>query len=245
MQKYFLYKTTGSMPLYSQVKEILIHDIKTGKYPVNEMIPSETELQEMFGVSRPTIRYAIDSLVSEGYVIKERPKGTRVLAPKIIENLNKITGFTQEMKERNIQYSIEKVEIQKILANDEICSKLEIPLNSTVFLLHRVYYIENEPLASINDYLPLELDLSMDSNIYKDSLYKYLEEKKNIIISQVHEDIQVGYADKSLAEELKMKNSDALLKRTRLSRDQNNRIIEYVVTHYRPDKYMYSVSFSR
>ena len=68
MEKIKLNQDAGSMPLYSQIKQIILNDIKNGVYRLNETIPTEKQLQEIFGVSRMTIRLAIDALVAEGYV---------------------------------------------------------------------------------------------------------------------------------------------------------------------------------
>lgn len=245
MQRYYLDKNPGSPPLYGQVAQILIQKIEDGTYPEDTYIPTEKELQEMFQVSRITIRQAINRLVNDGYVQKERAKGTRVLACKIVENMNYISSFHHEMEERGLSYHLEFVNISKRMSTFEISQNLQIEKGSEVYQLYRVYSVENQPLTVMIDYMPIELDLPMDVESYQGSLYAYFEKEKNIYITKVTDTISIAYATKKIAEFLKVKEKAPLLKRTRVSLDQNKRIIEYVVTYYRPDKYMYSVTFGK
>ena len=178
MEKIKLNQDAGSMPLYSQIKQIILNDIKNGVYRLNETIPTEKQLQEIFGVSRMTIRLAIDALVAEGYVVKERSKGTRVIYPKITESLNEVTNFSQEMRNKGIQYNIHSVEVTIVKAGEDIANALQIEEGVNVLRLHRVYYVNQEPLCSITSYLPAALNLSVDL------LYMNILNVKKVFVSQ-------------------------------------------------------------
>lgn len=239
MEKYILETGKGTSPLYAQVKEILLKEIKDGKY--KEKIPTEKELQEMFSVSRITIRQAVDELVAEGYLVRERAKGTRIIQKKISENMDSLRNFSNEMKSKNIQYQLHDLEIKVIKANAKVAEALEIAENSNVFYLRKVYYVEGAPFCSIYSYLPSYLNLSIDEEIYKKSLYEYLEREKNIIVSKSYEDIEVGFADENLGRELCIKPGSAVLFRSRRSFDQNGNHVEYSLSYYRAEKYKYSL----
>ena len=245
MEKIKLNQDAGSMPLYSQIKQIILNDIKNGVYRLNETIPTEKQLQEIFGVSRMTIRLAIDALVAEGYVVKERSKGTRVIYPKIKESLNEVTNFSQEMRNKGIQYNIHSVEVTIVKAGEDIANALQIEEGVNVLRLHRVYYVNQEPLCSITSYLPAALNLSVDENVYRSSLYEYLEREKGIRITSVYEDIEVGYAHAPISSELQVAEHTALLLRTRTSLDQSGKPVEYVRSYYRAEKYKYSLTFGK
>lgn len=90
--------TKGAMPLYLQIQEYLKAKIVNGGYAYGELIPSELELEKMFKVSRITIRQAIADLEKEGYVKRQRGKGTTVTySERIDESLCAIRSFTKEM----------------------------------------------------------------------------------------------------------------------------------------------------
>ena len=101
MKRYKLESGKGASPLYAQIKDILLSNIEEGIY--KDKIPTEKQLQELFQVSRITVRQAIDELVSDGYLVRERAKGTRIVKKKIAENLNSLCNFTNEMKKKNIK----------------------------------------------------------------------------------------------------------------------------------------------
>ena len=243
MYKYSLKHGKGENPLYAQVKDILLKNIEDGLY--NEKIPTEKELEVLFQVSRMTIRLAVDELVSEGYLIKERAKGTRILRRKITENLNSLSNFSHEMQEKNIDYTTHSIEVSIKKATAAIAEALGIEENSNVYLIHRVYYIDDEPFCSIYSHLPSRLNMSVDESIYTGSLYEYLEKEKGITVSKSYEDIEVSYADAVVSKELGIKKGDAVLSRTRRSFDQKGRHVEYTLSYYRPGKYKYSLVLTK
>ena len=243
MGKYSLKYGKGQNPLYAQVKEIILKNIKDGIYI--EKIPTERELEELFGVSRMTIRLAVDELVKEGYLLRERAKGTRILNRKISENINSLRNFSSEMKSKNIEYEIHKIEMTIIKADSTIAEALEIEENTNVYSLTRVYYTEGEPFCLIISYLPSELNLSVDESVYKKSLYDYLEREKGVIVTKSYEDIEVGFADDLVSKELKINIEDEVLFRTRKSFDQDNHHVEYTLSYYKPGKYKYSLVLTK
>ena len=75
------------IPLYFQLKSLILRDIQKGVYPIGMQIPTEMELQASFGVSRATIRHALNELVNEGWLERKASKGTFVSQPKKTRNV--------------------------------------------------------------------------------------------------------------------------------------------------------------
>ena len=71
------------IPLYFQLKELVLDEIKKGNYKEGDMIPTENEISEEFQISRTTVRQAITELVQEGWLYRVKSKGTFVTRPKI------------------------------------------------------------------------------------------------------------------------------------------------------------------
>ena len=87
------------IPLYFQLKSMLLDAIKRGDYPVDSMIPTEKELSEMFQISRTTVRQAITEMVQEGWLYRVKSKGTFVSRPKISQDfISRLTSFAEDMK---------------------------------------------------------------------------------------------------------------------------------------------------
>lgn len=116
----------------------MLSNIEEGIY--KDKIPTEKQLQELFQVSRITVRQAIDELVSDGYLVRERAKGTRIVKKKIAENLNSLCNFTNEMKKKNIPYVLHSVNMSVVKADKEIADALEIE-KERMFMNFIVYII--------------------------------------------------------------------------------------------------------
>ncbi len=74
------------IPLYFQLKTLIMDEIKNGTYKVGNPIPTEKELSETFQISRTTVQQAITELVQEGWLYRIKSKGTFVSQPKISQD---------------------------------------------------------------------------------------------------------------------------------------------------------------
>src|SRR5438105_13008663 len=88
------------LPRYYQLKEIMREKVRAGEWKPGDLIPSERELGEKYGISRMTARQAITDLVKEGLIYREQGKGTFVSQRKITPQLNQPTGFTEDIRAR-------------------------------------------------------------------------------------------------------------------------------------------------
>src|SRR5258708_22034678 len=91
------------VPRYHQLKEILRERIQSGEWKAGDLIPSERELSEQYGISRMTTRQAITDLVNEGVFFREQGRGTFVSHRKITQQLIRLTGFTEDISARGQQ----------------------------------------------------------------------------------------------------------------------------------------------
>ena len=235
----------GAASLYFQIKMQLLQDIEEKRYKNGEIIPSEKELGDIFCVSRTTIRLAINELVLEGYLTRQRGKGTTVKQPKIVEQLSGITSFTNEMLSKGVVPSTKKVIIKKEHASEETANALSIEKDSLVYCIYRVRCADDMPLVVFNTYLAGRLEMPLLKSLYKGSLYEFLSEQKGIEIVRIDENIEVGYPDNNVCSELKIASGVTVLLRTRISFDQNDEIVEYTKSYYRADKYRYSLQIKK
>lgn len=237
-------RSKDSKPLYLQIKDILKHKIITSEYPVGSTIPSENELEDMFSVSRMTIRQAVNELVNEGLLKKERGrgKGTIVLSNAIADKLSTVKSFTQKMSEQGLVLKNKQINISLVTPDETIKSALNLAPNEKVLRLNRIRMVNNDIIMYSISYLPESLNLPFDAEQYG-SLY-YLLASQNIHITHAEEYIEAMLSNVIVADALEISTNDAVLKRTRISKDQNNRSIEYTTTYYRSDKYKYVVELT-
>jgi len=237
-------RSKDSKPLYLQIKDILQQKIINNEYEVGSTIPSENELEEIFGVSRMTIRQAVTELVNEGLLRKERGrgKGTVVLSNAISDKLTTVKSFTRKMQDQGLILKNKKIDISFVKPDETIANALGIQVTDEVFCLSRIRMVNNDTIMYSVSYLPQFLNLSIDPEAYG-SLYHQLA-LQNIHVSHAEEFIEAKLANETISSALEIPLKDAVLKRTRISQDQFGRHIEYTITYYRSDKYKYVVELA-
>src|SRR5215472_9864244 len=135
------------VPRYHQLKEILREKIRSGEWKPGDIIPSERELSETYGISRMTARQAITDLVNEGLFYREQGKGTFVSQRKITQQLLHLTGFTEDIKARGQRPGTKVLSAETIPADEGTAEKLRIDPGTSVFRLRRLRIADGSPLA--------------------------------------------------------------------------------------------------
>ena len=120
MEEFKLDRNTP-VPLYYQLKQYLIGQVRSGKLKVGDMLPTEFELCEKFGVSRPTVRQAMSEMVAEGYLYRHKGKGTFVSKPKLEGRFfQKLQSYNVEMTQKGLEPATEVLNLKTVTANDEV-----------------------------------------------------------------------------------------------------------------------------
>ncbi len=231
----------ATVALYLQLSQLLARAIESGEFATGQIIPSETQLQEQYGVSRMTVRLAIGELVNKGYVERMRGIGTVVTYGKIEENLKRVISFSEEMQLHGISMQTSFCEIKPVAASEKVAANLNLAMNSTVYELTRVRCVNNRPLVYSITYLNVA-NLPLDTGLYSDSLYQLLRSQYNINITRAGDQLEATLADGVIAKYLEVAQGFPTFKRTRVAYDQYDRAIEYSVCYYPGDKYRYSVN---
>src|SRR5215471_6136578 len=135
------------VPRYHQLKEILREKIRAGELKPGDLIPSERELSETYGISRMTARQAITELVNEGVFYREQGKGTFVTRNKITQQLMRLTGFTEDIRSRGQLPSTKVLVAEMRPASEVVAEKLRISMGQLVFCIQRLRLADGEPLA--------------------------------------------------------------------------------------------------
>jgi len=163
-------------PLYYQLKSILLSKIRSEEWRVGEKIPIESDLITNYGISRSTVRHAIMSLVSEGYLRREKSKGTIIISSSGNRNfIGSLTSFTAEMDSKGIPHYSTTI-YQKIIAADSILArKLRVQQKSEVYYLKRLRYVNNLPFIYDEHYIPYYLVPKIEEKFQENtSLYSLL-----------------------------------------------------------------------
>lgn len=234
------------MTLYDRIKDDLLSKIKDGTYAEGQTIPSELELAELYGVSRPTIRQALQILVSEGYLEKRRRRGTVVTKPKVSQSFTMtISSFEDAMRLAGRLPKTNVLVFKREHANASVCENLCLPKGRDVFKLVRLRYADELPNVFVESYIPCDLYPGLDSYDFNvTSLYAAMDECGSPVMT-ARRRLEVVKANGSTAALLDVEVGDPLLLFHTVARDAEGTPVEYSIATYRGESNSFEVDVRR
>lgn len=236
----------GMMPKYYRVKEELKALIDQWKRQDGEPIPSERELIEQFGVSRITIRRAIDELVKEGFLYKVQGKGTYVEMDQENQNLINITSCTSEIQALGRTPSRKLIESSIVPCTVKQASDLKINSTDLLYYLDRIYFADDIAVNRTQTYLPYKLLPGIEAFDFScNSLYEILERQYKIKITRAHRTIEAVSAEQGIAESLDILPGTPVLLFQCLTYglvDEVETPVEQFSCYYRSDKFKFFIN---
>jgi GntR family transcriptional regulator len=171
-------------PLYHQIIENLRALIQSGQLTAGEMIPSEWELSDIYGVSRLTVRRAVDDLVRDGLLTRKHGVGTFVAHTTIAQIYPSELSFTRNMEQINCTPSSRVVSLKTLPAPTEVARHLDLEVGEEVFELVRIRLADGQPLMLETTYLSADRfpDLPQ-ADLATGSLYRFLSEHYRVDIT--------------------------------------------------------------
>ncbi|RLD11507.1 MAG: GntR family transcriptional regulator [Chlamydiae bacterium] len=236
---------SSPIPLHIQLEEQLRKLCELSEYKNGEFFPQEVSLAKRLGISRNTVRAAIDKLVYDGLLERKRGVGTKVIGKKLqTTKLGAWTSFTKEMQEQGIKVQTFEIHTTVEHANTETAKSLGIREGKKVVKLTRVRGYNDERVVIFNSWFHPRIDVKSDGDFSK-PLYSILEEKYDTIPFRSSEKITSVLATKEIAKILRIKKNLPLLKRERIVTDPGGRPFEYAINYYRGDRFTYSIEIER
>lgn len=227
-------------PLYLQLKNALVADIGAGHYKPHARLMSERELGEKFKVSRMTVRQALTEMIREGILYTQVGKGTYVSESKIKQELQTLTGFSQDMAARGTVASGQMLEARVIPATLMLAAIFAVPMNTEIVLLSRLRLSDGIPLAIEEAHILHRVCPGiLDYDFSKESLYNVLATRYNTILVRAEQTMEAGLATPEESELLKITSPSPVLRIERLSYNAQNTLVEYVKSAYRGDRYKF------
>jgi len=232
------------IPLYYQLKQYILEQIQSGHWSVGSTIPTEQQFCEIFGISRPTVRQAINEMVVEGHLNKWNRRVT-VASPKVHGSFFDIVqSFNVEMRKKNLTPKTHVLSLE-LRESEEAAKKLGLTDLSCIYL-RRLRLADNEPIVLGETYLPYHSMSALLSLDFTDiSLYETVEERYRIQISRVERVFEATLAGALESELLCVKKGSPICFVETVAYDQHDKPFEYSLARYRGDKNRFHVSISR
>lgn len=236
-----LFERESGKPLYLQLKNHLLQRIQQGEWQVGSHIPTEVEMKEEYGLSRATIRHALEELESEGYIERKKRFGTIVSHPRIKPELMKLTSFTEDILARGLVPGSKTLDVDFISPPSKVRAAFCLEPEEKVWLIRRLRSGNNEPFGLHDLYLPPTLQFSPRELSNMSSYYQLLDEKLGLKPAYATENLTASSASKEEAMLLNISKGDPVLVAWRNTYTAENQIIECVKILYRADRYEYSI----
>ncbi|MFE8701594.1 phosphonate metabolism transcriptional regulator PhnF [Cytobacillus sp. FJAT-54145] len=227
------------IPIYHQLEEYIRGQIENGTYPFDTTIPSERELAERFEISRMTVRQAINNLVNDGYLYREKGRGTFVNRRKVEQKLQAVTSFTEDMIERGLTPKNKLLTFHIIPANGKVASILNLQEHTPVYEIKRIRIADDSPIAIETTYLPANLIKGLSEEILNRSLYNYIENDLSLKISEATQEIEAASAKQQDTAHLQIEKGAPVLVISQTSILDDGTPFEYVKSIYRADRYKF------
>lgn len=224
------------MPLYHQAKQLILQMIERGELKRGKRLPTERELCERFEVSRITIRKAIEELVKDGVLYKERGKGTFVAHTKIQQGLLQLMSFTEEMETQGFNVHSRVLGSKSMPANRKVAEYLGLDEGAQVLKVTRLRFVNREPVAFNISYFPNKLCKQLMEEDLSGSIYRLLEEKLGFALHKAVETLEIVSVNGPIARLLNVPQDSPALLIERVTYIKGNKPIEYVKSLFRGDK---------
>ncbi|OQM46138.1 phosphonate metabolism transcriptional regulator PhnF [Anoxybacillus sp. UARK-01] len=233
------------LPIYYQLEQGIKEMIEKGQLQPGEMIPSEREWSERYDISRMTVRQAINNLVNDGYLVRQRGKGTFVATKKIEQPLKGLTSFSEDMRARGMEPGTKVLSFGTIPASSSLAGQLHVSEEEEVYEVRRLRLADQLPIALEIAYVPCSLVPHLTEEIVSGSFYEFIEQKQLLTIRSATQILEASVARKVEADLLQIKEGAPVLLIQRNSYLENGQPLEVVKSVYRADRYKFMIEMER
>ncbi|CAN0508448.1 unnamed protein product [Ectocarpus sp. 12 AP-2014] len=230
-------------PKHHRVYLVLRQEILEGNYPPDQSLPNEILLAQQFGVSRITMRKAMERLNREGLVERHRGKGTFPTAANEASPVQaSISGVLENLIAMGLTTDVDVLDFGYVAASSDIAHQLQVTAGSLVQKATRIRSHHGTPFSLLITYVPEHIGRSFSQDDLTTQPLLLLFARANVKISHAKQTITAKLATPKQAKLLKMEPGDALLCISRIVFDEHQQPVEFIEGFYCPDTYEHQVS---
>jgi GntR family transcriptional regulator len=233
----------GPIPLYYQLEQDLRGRIRAGQFPDGAPLPAEQRLCETYGVSRITVRRALDSLLASGLIARRQGVGTFVNGPGETVKSLKLIGSLEDITAHGADLAYRVLAKESAAAPPLVAEALDLPVGTPVSRLETLFSLRGEPFAHAEFFSPPAVGDLMDSAEVagQASLVAAVERKLGRPIERADQTVEAAPADGKIARHLGLRPRAPVLKVNRTYYTDDDRPVVAAVVRYHPERYRYTV----
>lgn len=234
------------IPLHEQISSWLRDEIGSGALPPDAQLPSENHLCRKFGVSRVTVRRALQTLEADGLIFRRQGLGSFVSDRRLAQGLVRLTDFAQDLDRAGLRASSRILHQSNEPCPAPVAERLGLEPGAPVLRLDRLRLGDGEPMALDRTWIPpYYAQLVQGHDLATETLYRVLEREYGIPALSGRYRITAATADQETAGALQVGPGEALLVIERTTRTVGDRAVYFQRRFYRSDRMAYELELAR
>jgi GntR family transcriptional regulator len=234
------------LPRYHRIYLVLREQIIDGRYPPTSTLPGELELARQFGVSRVTVRAALDRLADERLIVRHRGIGTFPRPPVATETERvSARGVLENIVDNSLKTSVRIISLERLAAPVDVAEALKLATGEMVQKAVRVRSYKDEPLSCLTTFVPVHLAKRLTRRNLQSKPMLVLLEESGVNIDCADQTLSSQLADHSIAPLLEVSIGAPLLAVRRTVYGHDGIPVQLLRGLYRPDRYEYQMHLSR
>ncbi|TCW17575.1 GntR family transcriptional regulator [Raoultella sp. BIGb0138] len=239
---YSLLDVASPVPLFHQLRDLLESWFQQA-FTVDDDLPTEKEITEKFGVSRITVRRALDEMISENIVVRPKSRGRlrlRKLPP--VQRLNRLRGFfTDDLLAAGMKPSTKTISFSRVI-NERINAELKLSPKAECFCIERLHYAAEQPIAHQISWIPVDLLPELETYDFSQSLMALFDKSLPHPIYKGEQQLLVRNSTIEESQHLGLSVGTAIISVSRVAFMDNNQAAEYFVATMNPKFYQFSMT---
>ncbi|MCK3942063.1 trehalose operon repressor [Streptococcus suis] len=232
------------MKKYQEIYHDLKEKIRTNLYPAETSLPTEQQLQEIYGVSRDTVRKALAMLTEGGLIQKVQGRGSMVLKQEILNfPVSGLTSYQELTNSLQLSSQTQVVSLEQVTVNSSLASLTGFEPYSKVWKVVRTRSIDGKISVVDTDYLAEELVPELTFEIAEKSIYEYLEGQLGLDIAYAQKEITVEPTSREERDLMQCQDDYLVLIKSRVYLG-DTRQFQYTESKHKIDKFRF-VDFAR
>ena len=231
----------GNKPMYRQIADALREKISAGELKPGDALPTESILQETYGVSRVTVRQALKRLTDEQIVESIQGSGSYVKEARVNYDIYQLTGFYEKLADRNVDTHSDVKIFEAIKADARLAEKLQLKVGDNVWHVKRVRFIKQKPVNLEETWMPLAMFIDLTWEVMEKSKYHYIEQTKKMVIDRSEQELVPVMPPAEAIDALALDPTKPVLEKMSRGFLKDGRVFEYSRNVFNSDDYKFTL----